>query len=76
MSPLLRRASLRHLWRHPWLIGLSVLGVAVAVAVVVGIDIANAGARRAFELSVEAARHEPAARAPEHAVGVRFTMRF
>ncbi len=54
MTPLLRRASLRHLIRHPWLVGLSVLGVAVSVAVVVGIDLANASARRAFELSVEA----------------------
>ena len=54
MTPLLRRASLRHLVRHPWLVGLSVLGVAVSVAVVVGIDLANASARRAFELSVEA----------------------
>ncbi|MCP3964034.1 MAG: ABC transporter permease [bacterium] len=53
MTPLLRRASLHHLVRHPWLIGLSVLGVAVAVAVVVGIDLANSSARRAFDLSVE-----------------------
>ncbi len=53
MTPLLRRASFRHLVRHPWLIGLSVLGVAVAVAVVVGIDLANASAKRAFQLSVE-----------------------
>ncbi len=53
MSRLLRRASLRHLTSHPWLIGLSLLGVAVAVAVVVGIDLANASARRAFQLSVE-----------------------
>ncbi len=53
MTPLLRRSSLRHLLRHPWLAGLSVLGVAVAVAVVVGIDLANASAERAFELSVE-----------------------
>ncbi len=52
--PVLWRASLRHLLRHPWLIGLSMVGVAVAVAVVVGIDLANAGARRGFELSVEA----------------------
>ena len=29
-----------------------------------------------FELSIEAARREPAARAPEHAVGVRFNVRF
>ena len=53
MTPLLRRASWRHLVRHPWLIGLSVLGVALAVAVVVGIDLANSSATRAFELSVE-----------------------
>ena len=53
MTPLLRRASLRHLLAHPWLIGLSVVGVAVAVAVVVGIDVANSSARRAFELSIE-----------------------
>lgn len=50
---LLFRSSRRHLLRHPWQIGLSVLGVAVAVAVVVGVDLANAGARRGFELSVE-----------------------
>ncbi|MEM7587471.1 MAG: FtsX-like permease family protein [Acidobacteriota bacterium] len=53
MSVLLRRAGRRHLVRHPWLIGLSVLGVAVAVAVVVGIDLANTSARKAFLLSVE-----------------------
>ena len=53
MTPLLRRASFHHLLRHPWLIGLSVLGVTIAVAVVVGIDLANSSARRAFELSVE-----------------------
>lgn len=53
MTPLLRRASWRHLRRHPWLAGLSVLGVAVAVAVVVGIDLANASATRAFDTSVE-----------------------
>ena len=29
-----------------------------------------------FKFSIEAARHEPAARAPEHAVGVRFDVRF
>ena len=34
--------------------GLSVLGVALGVAVVVSVDLANASARRAFELSTEA----------------------
>ena len=39
--------------RHPWLIGLSVLGVAIGVALVVSIDLANESARRAFSLSSE-----------------------
>lgn len=50
---LLYRSSRRYLLRHPWQIGLSVLGVAMAVAVVVGIDLANSSATRAFRLSVE-----------------------
>ncbi len=54
MTPLLRRSGLRHLARHPWQAGLSVLGVALGVAVVVAIDLANASAQRAFTLSTEA----------------------
>lgn len=54
MTAVLWRASLRHLLRHPWLIGLSILGVALGVAVVVSIDLANESARRAFVLSGEA----------------------
>ncbi len=50
---LLFRSSRRYLVRHPWQIGLSILGVAMAVAVVVGVDLANASATRAFRLSVE-----------------------
>src|SRR5436309_14725996 len=53
-SPLLWRSSLRYLVRHPWQFGLAVLGVALGVAVVVSIDLANASARRAFTLSTEA----------------------
>ncbi len=52
-TPLLRRAALRHLKRRPWLAGLTTAGVALAVAVVVGIDLANASAERAFRLSVD-----------------------
>ncbi len=48
------RASLRHLSRHPWQLVLAVLGVALGVAVVVAIDLANGSARRAFEMSAEA----------------------
>ena len=53
-SPLLWRSSLRYLARHPWQFGLAVLGVALGVAVVVSIDLANASAGRAFTLSTEA----------------------
>ena len=51
---LLQRSSLRYLLRHPWQFGLAVLGVALGVAVVVSIDLANVSARRAFTLSTEA----------------------
>jgi len=54
VTPLLWRSSLRYLVRHPWQIGLAVLGVALGVAVVVSIDLANESARRAFALSTEA----------------------
>lgn len=50
---LLTRSGRRYLLRHPWLFGLSVLGVALGVAVVVAIDLANVSAQRAFELSAE-----------------------
>lgn len=50
---ILLRTSLRHLLRHPWQIGLCVLGVALGVAVVVAIDLANASASAAFRLSAE-----------------------
>lgn len=48
------RISWRYLLRHPWQIGLCILGVALGVAVVVSIDLANASASRAFMLSTEA----------------------
>lgn len=50
ISPLLR-SSVRYFARHKWLFALSILGVAVGVAVVVSIDVANVSAKRAFELS-------------------------
>ncbi|MDQ5850476.1 MAG: ABC transporter permease, partial [Chloroflexota bacterium] len=53
MTPLLLRTSLRYLLRHPWQLGLSILGVALGVAVVVAIDLANGSARRAFTISTE-----------------------
>jgi putative ABC transport system permease protein len=53
MTPLLLRTSLRYLLRHPWQLVLSILGVALGVAVVVAIDLANGSASRAFALSTE-----------------------
>jgi putative ABC transport system permease protein len=54
VTPLLYRSSLRYLTRHPWQIGLAVLGVALGVAVVVAVDLANGSALLAFDLSTEA----------------------
>ncbi|MBO9316276.1 MAG: ABC transporter permease [Chloroflexus sp.] len=48
---MLVRSSFRWIIRHPWQMLLCVLGVALGVAVVVAIDLANASARRAFQLA-------------------------
>jgi putative ABC transport system permease protein len=53
MSRVLWLSSIRHLLRHPWQLGLSILGIALGVAVVVSIDLANESAIRAFTLSTE-----------------------
>lgn len=53
MMRLVRRSSRRYLTRHPWQIALTVLGIALGVAVVVAVDLAQASARRAFELSTQ-----------------------
>ena len=55
MSPLLRRAALGHWRRHPLLLALTILGTALGVSVVLGIDLANAAALRSMRLSSETA---------------------
>ena len=50
----LLRASVRYSLLHPWQFGLSILGIALGVAVVVSIEISSASAKRAFELSSQA----------------------
>ncbi len=50
-SPLLLRAGLRYLLRHRWQGLLALSGIALGVAVVLAVDLANSGARAAFELS-------------------------
>ncbi|MDH3689887.1 MAG: ABC transporter permease, partial [Gammaproteobacteria bacterium] len=47
----LLRASLRYHIAHPWQVGLSLVGIALGVAVVSAIDLANGSARRAFQIA-------------------------
>jgi putative ABC transport system permease protein len=50
----LGRIGWRYLIRHPWQSVLMVLGITLGVAVVVAVDLANASASRAFDLSTSA----------------------
>ncbi len=62
---LLRRSSARWLLQHPWPAGLSLLGIALGIAVVAGMDLAIGSARRAFLASAEAV----GGRATHHVIG-------
>jgi putative ABC transport system permease protein len=53
---LFARATARFYARHPWQLGLAVAGIALGVAVFVGVELANDSARRAFDLSSAAVR--------------------
>ena len=53
MSRLLSRSGRRFFARHPWQYALAVAGVALGVAVVLGVDLAGASAKRAFDASTE-----------------------
>lgn len=53
MKPTLFKIILRDQLRRPWLTLLLILSVALGVAVVVAVDLANASATRAFQLSTE-----------------------
>ncbi|MBT8107028.1 MAG: ABC transporter permease, partial [Gammaproteobacteria bacterium] len=53
MIPVRYRASLSYLLRHPWQLLLAVVGIAIGVAVIVAVDLANASAREAFKLSMD-----------------------
>ena len=53
---LVARATVRFYSRHPWQLGLAILGIALGVAVYVGVALANDSARRAFDLSSAAVR--------------------
>ena len=53
MNLTLSKTAWRYLRRHPWQSLLMVLGISLGVAVVIAIDLANASASRAFDLSAE-----------------------
>lgn len=52
-APSLWNVGWRFLLRHAWQSALMVFGVALGVAVVISIDLANASAKKAFELSAQ-----------------------
>ncbi len=54
MAAAVWRANSRFLSRHPWQIFLAILGVALGVAVVVAVGLANTSAIRAFRLASQA----------------------
>ncbi len=54
MNRALRNVGWRYLRRHPWQTALMILGIALGVAVMVAIDLANSAASRAFDLSTDA----------------------
>ena len=56
--PAAYRATFSYLLRHPWQLGLALLGIAIGVAVIVAVDLANASARKAFLLSMDAVTGE------------------
>jgi len=54
MIPASYRASFSYLLRHPWQLALSLIGISVGVGVIVAVDLANASARKAFLMSMDA----------------------
>src|SRR5512139_1254492 len=54
ISKSIYRIGWRYLLRHPWQTILMMVGIALGVSVAVSIDLANASAARAFDLSTEA----------------------
>ncbi|MEA3640680.1 MAG: ABC transporter permease [Lamprobacter sp.] len=53
VTPALVNASRRYLARHPWQTWLSIAGIALGVAVVIAVDLANESAKRGFQLSAQ-----------------------
>ncbi len=53
MTKLLFKSGIRYLYRNPWQSILSIVGIALGVAIVVAIDLSNESSAKAFDLSME-----------------------
>jgi putative ABC transport system permease protein len=53
MMPVLYRASIGYLLRHPWQLALALLGICIGVAVIVAVDLAIESSRKAFMMSMD-----------------------
>jgi len=53
MMPVLYRASIGFLLRHPWQVALALLGICIGVAVIVAVDLAIESSRKAFLRSMD-----------------------
>jgi putative ABC transport system permease protein len=58
MIPVTLRANFSYLLRHPLQLALALLGIGIGVAVIVAVDLANASARKAFLMSMDAVTGE------------------
>jgi putative ABC transport system permease protein len=58
MIPVTLRANFGYLLRHPLQLALALLGIGIGVAVIVAVDLANASARKAFLMSMDAVTGE------------------
>lgn len=58
MIPATLRANFGYLLRHPLQLALALLGIGIGVAVIVAVDLANASARKAFLMSMDAVTGE------------------
>jgi putative ABC transport system permease protein len=56
MMKLLRRSAQRFYLKHPWQLALAIAGIALGVAVYVGVALANDSASRAFDLAASVVR--------------------
>ena len=52
VSPCLWKSSLRFMWLHRWQTGLNFLAIALGVAMIIAVDLANESAAKAFDLTL------------------------